>query len=387
MLRIVQQLGYLMCGQESLIESVLGQDSKGVRQSRYIVVTDKVFEMADMAQHDHCPFVLAVVLFHMVLRGLFLRVLYHRAAITLQKRYRYLKQKEHKASQVGPAVTIQRVWRGLRTALAIVKMDDAAYKIQQSWVACVRLRRNRQLVESTGKIHKIWTGAIYRMWMTDMHLAAVFVQKIVRGHLVRTLLDKNGRKLYRQMRGQIMELQARKSSMTEAVYIARMAALAGRIRKELHDHRKVVMESRKLAAFSVQGMRGNLFRARDKEKKIAQTGVVQPVRLSVFEPIVIAKRRIVIPEAADKKRIAGSATGSRVHVQILAQKKKLDRMLPQKEVVSFESHAASKRGRAAIRARRAAKGVVPAMEQQCTIEPACFARWMACLGDREQRRP
>merc|ERR1719491_1281980 len=82
-----------------------------LRQSRYISVTDKLFEMADRAMHDHCSFVLAVVLFHMVLRALMLRVMYHRAAITLQKFYRYRRQKGVKESSLGPSIRIQRHWR------------------------------------------------------------------------------------------------------------------------------------------------------------------------------------------------------------------------------------------------------------------------------------
>ena len=45
----------------------------GMRANRFVSVTDKLFEMADRAQHDHCSFVLAVVLLHMVLRSLHLR--------------------------------------------------------------------------------------------------------------------------------------------------------------------------------------------------------------------------------------------------------------------------------------------------------------------------
>merc|ERR1719335_925448 len=95
----------------------------GVRQSRYISVCDKLFEMADRGKRDHCSFVLAVVLFHMVLRGLFLRLLYHRAAMCIQKRYRYLRTKSNKAHMAGPVLFIQRCWRGTRAALGITKMD------------------------------------------------------------------------------------------------------------------------------------------------------------------------------------------------------------------------------------------------------------------------
>lgn len=59
-----------------------------MRQGRFVLMTDRLFDMAERAPHDHCSFVLAVVLFHMIIRALVLRLLYHRAAISLQKRYR-----------------------------------------------------------------------------------------------------------------------------------------------------------------------------------------------------------------------------------------------------------------------------------------------------------
>merc|ERR1719188_1869765 len=117
-----------MRDQDKVLNAVLGQgddSGQGVRQSRYISVTDKLFEMADRATHDHCSFVLAVVVFHMVLRGLMLRVLYHRAAISIQKRYRYLKTRSKMAKAVAPTICIQRFWRGLRVGLKIMKQDDA----------------------------------------------------------------------------------------------------------------------------------------------------------------------------------------------------------------------------------------------------------------------
>merc|ERR1712093_386304 len=113
MLRILQKVGYFMRDQDELMYAVLntgkGEDEQGmkVRQSRYISVTDKLFELADTAKHDHCSFVLAVVSFHMALRALCLRVLYHRAAIAIQTRYRYMKLRGARSNILGPAKTIQ----------------------------------------------------------------------------------------------------------------------------------------------------------------------------------------------------------------------------------------------------------------------------------------
>ena len=96
-----------MRDQHKIMDSVLGLQAKddlsralspqeegnkkgnqGVRQGRFVLMTDRLFDMAERAPHDHCSFVLAVVLFHMIIRALVLRLLYHRAAISLQKRYR-----------------------------------------------------------------------------------------------------------------------------------------------------------------------------------------------------------------------------------------------------------------------------------------------------------
>merc|ERR1719265_2973068 len=87
LLRIVQQTSYLMRDQEALMQFILNTDTnknadamggeKGVKQNRFVTVTDKLFDQAYRAKHDHCPFVLSVVLFHMILRSLMLRVLYH----------------------------------------------------------------------------------------------------------------------------------------------------------------------------------------------------------------------------------------------------------------------------------------------------------------------
>merc|ERR1712216_115320 len=81
--RIVQQVGYFMRDQDKIIEAVLAREQpgnlpKGVHQSRHISVTNKLFDMADRAPHDHCSFVLSVVLYHMVMRGLVSRVIFHR---------------------------------------------------------------------------------------------------------------------------------------------------------------------------------------------------------------------------------------------------------------------------------------------------------------------
>eukprot|EP00927_Polykrikos_kofoidii_P034373 TRINITY_DN29173_c0_g1_i1.p1 TRINITY_DN29173_c0_g1~~TRINITY_DN29173_c0_g1_i1.p1 ORF type:complete len:1809 (-),score=307.62 TRINITY_DN29173_c0_g1_i1:171-5597(-) len=353
-LRIMQQVGYFMRDQDKLIDAVLARSGDtgrkgpgGVRQSQHISVTDKLFDMADRAKHDHCSFVLAVVLYHMVLRGLVLRVLYHRAAIALQKRYRYLKNKGKKANMVGPAITIQRFWRGLKASLLVMRRDDAAFKIQQSYKAWCWNRRAAKLLRSTLTAQRIWLGAIHRRWLRECHGAATFIQKFARGLQVRSVLDKQGRELTRQYRTRFAELMKQKSSMGEALYLAKISTLAGRMRKEMHDLRFRNIDNKRMAT-TFTTLRSRHTRASDKEKKLRMRGAIQPVRISVFEPMVCALARLEPPAGARY----GSKT-SRVLVQAMAARQKLDRTMP--KAVTFEPHVTARRGRAAILARRLAK--------------------------------
>merc|ERR1719443_1495533 len=138
------------------------------------------FELADNAKHDHCSFVLAVVLFHMCLRALCLRVLYHRAASAIQNRYRYLKMRGSKNITTKPAITIQRFWRGTRAALRVMRWDNAAAKIQHSYKSLRWNRRADMLLQSTLRIQRCWLGAIHRKWLRNCHASATYIQKIVR---------------------------------------------------------------------------------------------------------------------------------------------------------------------------------------------------------------
>jgi hypothetical protein len=378
MLRVLQQVGYFMRDQHKLIASVLAQGADdqvgnkvGVRQSRYISVADKLFDMADRAKHDHCSFVLAVVLYHIVLRGIFLRVLYHRAAMALQKRYRYLKGKGNKASMTGPVIRIQRCWRGLSDSLKVMKMDDAAYKIQQSYKAFCWNRRSKNLMHSCTLIQRIWQGSIQRAWLKDCGMAAVFIQKYFRGLLVRTVFGhKTGRELLKKIRGQANELMTKRPSMTEEAYTAKMAAFWGRVRNELHKCRVKNVEMRRMQLYS---LRSSLRKASDKEKKLKALGSVQPARNSVFEPLASAARR----KSREENEATKFPKNSRVMIQVLAEKKNLDRTMPQ-ETTNIHPHAAAKRGQAAIIARRFAKKPPAESEKTAATKPideTFFSKW------------
>jgi hypothetical protein len=351
MLRIVQQVGYFMRDQPLLIQSVLsagkqgGDNSLSVRQSRYVYVTDKLFELADVAKYDHCQFVLAVVLFHMALRALCLRILYHRAAISIQKRYRYLKAKGAKAQVLGPAIMIQRFWKGLRVALRITRQDTAAAKIQHSYKVYRWNKRANTLLEATLRIQRVWLGAIDRKWRRTCNAAAVYIQKFVRANLVRLVLNKEGRDIARRYQREMSTLLRQKANMTDTLYIARTSALAGKLRGHLARQRDLTIDLRRMPSHSLSTTHTHQL---DKQRRMAMTGSVQPMRLTVFEPMVFALARME-PQLPARY----GAQRSRVLVLVHDAKKELDKTLPRESI--YFPHAAAKRGRAAMVARRLAK--------------------------------
>jgi len=352
-LRIVQQVGYYM-REDRAMQAVLAENGSdgatgGLRQSRYISVVDKLFEMADRAKHDHCSFILAVVLFHMVLRALMLRVLYHRAAIAIQKRYRYLRNKGMKERSIAPAIRIQRFWRGLRAALRLMRMDDAAERIQSSYRAWQWNRRSRRLNEATLRIQRVWHSSVHRKWLHACYAAACKIQRFTRGMLVRWSLDKIGRDMARRSQEELIAVMQRKSQMAESLYVATTAALAARARVALHQHRQRNIEKHRMESTS---SRPTTARQLDKQKRLRMKGAIQPARESVFEPMIFALMRL------DPRISASAKYGSR-HSRILPQiedaRRKLNRYLPPKSQRVAPFHASSKRGRAAVTALRLAK--------------------------------
>jgi hypothetical protein len=354
MLRIMQQVGYFMRDQDALMDSVLAsekgggdtQNSMSVRQSRYVSVTDKLFELADTSKHDHCSFCLAVVLFHMSLRGLCLRVLYHRAAIAIQKRFRYLMEKGAKGQKLGPTKVIQRFWRGTRAALRITRWDNAAAKIQQSYKVYKWNQRADRFLQSTLRIQRTWLGAIHRKWLRRCHASATFIQKIVRATKVRLVLDREGRNIARGLQQEMNELIRDKKDLTETEYIARTAAVAGKNRGNLARHREMNIDMRRMPLYSVSSTHAHQL---DKAQRMSMRGAVQPMRISEFEPMVfaLAKMEPKLPPRYGAQR-------SKVLHLVVESKKDLDKTLP-RESVHRRPHAGAKRGRNAIVARRLAK--------------------------------
>merc|ERR1719421_1742192 len=260
LLRIVQQTSYLMRDQESLMQFILNQEPQKVfaqkenegigattvKQNRFVTVTDKLFDQAYRAKHDHCPFVLSVVVFHMILRALMLRVLYHRAAVSIQVRYRYLKMTGKRARALGPVIMIQRCWRGTKCAMDLRRWDDAAEMIQHNWKATRRAKRNKKLVSSTLRIQRCWRSAIQRKWNRHIAKKATYIQKFMRALLVRTSLDRPGRQMVKQFKDEISALIKRKRELAESRFMAQRAAINGKCRVAMAKHRDRNVDLRRM---------------------------------------------------------------------------------------------------------------------------------------------
>eukprot|EP00933_Yihiella_yeosuensis_P045171 TRINITY_DN4049_c0_g2_i1.p1 TRINITY_DN4049_c0_g2~~TRINITY_DN4049_c0_g2_i1.p1 ORF type:complete len:1832 (-),score=407.81 TRINITY_DN4049_c0_g2_i1:158-5284(-) len=350
-MRILQQVGFFMRGQDEVMSGILakaspqspGDTGKGrAGGNRYVSVTDKLFEMADRATHDHCSFVLAVVLLHMVLRGLMLRVLYHRAAMTIQKRYRYVKLKGRKANAVGPAICIQRFWRGTKVSFDIMHKDDAAWKIQRSYKAWKWNIRSRQLMKSVLRIQRVWHSSVHRKWIRSCHEAAVVIQRHARAFAIRLVLDKEGRALTRTHRAQMLALTDQVGELSVSEYIARTALLAGKIRIEVAKHRAKNLDLIHMESLSGQSVQA---RVMEKQRRLRYKGATQPARETVFEPLIFALARINQRDEPQK-----GAEQTRVFGQVVLARKQLERWLPR--ATSLKPHAASKRGRMAVFVRR-----------------------------------
>jgi len=332
------------------------------RANRFVSVSDKLFEMADRATHDHCSFVLAVVLFHMVLRGLLLRVLYHRAALTIQTRYRYVKQRGQKANAIGPAICIQRFWRATSSCLKIMRQDDAAWKIQRNYKAWKWNRRSALLLNSVVKIQRVWHSSVHRKWIKGCHKAATCVQRHARGLAVRLMLDKTGRELSIQCQQNMAALVMRRPEMSESRWWALTAVQAAKTRIEMARHRQRNLDMRLMAGI---GLRSDGARFMEKQRRLRYAGALQPARESVFEPMIFALARL---DAPLEPRYG--AKRSVVMQRVILSRKSLERSLP--KTTTLRPHAAARRGREAVFVRRlvrSAKASKPSKELKLEEEP------------------
>lgn len=361
-MRVLQQVGYFMRYQDEAMQSVLakgastGSPKAGMRANRFVSVTDKLFEMADRAVHDHCSFVLAVVLLHMVLRGIHLRLLYHRAAVAIQQRYRYIKLRGQKQNAIAPAMRIQRFWRGLRGALGIMRKDDAAWKILRNYKAWKWNKRADKLLQSVLKIQRAWHSSVHRKWIKRCHQAAACIQRHARGFAVRLMLDRPGRQLTAECQTLMEDLVARRSHMSETRWWALTAVHGAKVRVRMARHRQ-----RNLDRILMQGLgpRSNTARQMDKQRRLRMKGALQPARETVFEPFIFALARLDIQEPRY------GAKRSPVMEQVIKARKELVRWLP--DPPPPLPHIAARRGRNAVLTRRLVKKARHSKAQ--TLEP------------------
>jgi hypothetical protein len=367
LLRVVQQVRFLMCDQDKLMKRVLGvhdADAEiGMRQSRYIAVTDKLYEIAELQKHDHCPFVLSVVLFHVILRALMLRVVYHRAAIAIQKRYRYRKLKEAKSGKSAPTIRIQRFWRGLQAALRVFRMDDAAFRIQRCYQRHKWRQRSNQLKKAARRIQRVATGAVQRLWIRQCHKAATIVQKHCRGLLVRVVLDKAGRDLVQRIREEQVALIDAKPGMPLSTFCARRASLAGDAQALLAQHRKRSLQRIRMSTTQEKQAGFGM----EKSRRLQMRGAVQPARASVFEPMTFALARLY----PQRPTVAGQ---SKILKQVTTIKHDVDKSL-RGLVSSRRPHAGARRGRNAVLARQLARTLGPGEERAPEVDDMRLRKW------------
>ena len=125
-----------------------------------------------------------------------------------------------------------------------------------------------------------------------------------------------------------------------------------------------------MASFQIKSAHA---RKLDKQKKLKLKGAIQPMRLSVFEPMVVTVGRM------DEVRVNRyGAHQSRVLQAVKASTRQLERSLPNPPT-NRRTHVCSRRGRRAIVARRVAKKpkVQLAGQQEHIVDDSMMDAWMA----------
>merc|ERR1719379_3254601 len=141
------------------------------------------------------------------------------------------------------------------------------------------------------------------------------------------------------------KLLKEKETMEPTMYVARTAALSGKLRSYLAKQRDIDIDMRRMPLFSLSSTQGHQI---DKARRMAMKGSVQPMRISEFEPMVFALAKME-PQLAPRY----GAQKSRVLDLVIETKKELDKTLPRES--ARRPHAGAKRGRAALIARRLGK--------------------------------
>lgn len=257
----------------------------------------------------------------MVLRGLMLRVMYHRAAVSVQMKYRNRRNRGNKANQVGPAIQIQRFWRGLRAGLRCMRMIDAGKLIWQNYTIYRWNKRSALYIRSILRAQRYWRGALSRQWVRHCHDAATFIQKYVRRLLIRVVLDRPGYAIVRKHQKQLNDLLKSKDTRSETEQLARCAAVAAHAKVQMEKHRNRNVDMRRALSFN---LRSKHTRQGDRAKMMRNVGRTQPQRESVFEPLVFGMAR----QQPDRLPARNGCVQSKVLKQVMNSKRLLDKSLP-----------------------------------------------------------
>jgi len=371
MLRVLQQQAYYIRDQKDVLDFLLlpPEDQRGsptIRQSRYVTLVDKLFEVAYKGRHDHCPFALGVVLFHMIQRAIMLRLLYHRSAVAIQVRYRYAKMKARRRKIMEPVMRIQRFWRAVRTALYMARFENSADFLSQNLKACLRQHRNRRFVDATFKIQKVWRGAIGRKFLKRLHKHATKIAAQFRAHLVRCTLDKDGKRVSGKAMAERRALlkQYKSKNCPPERFLAHCAVIRAKLRTALLRQREKNLSTKRLQ--STHGTSRKIRqerRARMHELK----GTVQPWRATFSEPICFAKRKLAM---------AGANSGhvrSKVMGMVENVKRGVDRTNP--KAMTRPIHAIARRGQRILQARVRQKKRTYEEQAQYFTEHDQYSRW------------
>ncbi|CEM25746.1 unnamed protein product [Vitrella brassicaformis CCMP3155] len=175
----------------------------------------RLFGLAYRSKFDHAPFVQAVVLSHLVIRALLMRVVYNRAAQTIQVVFRYHRKRKVEMRLLRPTICIQKCVRSLIQCTRLADRHAAATLIQRNWRAVRSRRRNLYFKQCVTFIQAVWRGALQRKWIADhveaakerrtfggglqLVYASVTIQRHFRGHLVRSVFKAEGRDSIRKI--------------------------------------------------------------------------------------------------------------------------------------------------------------------------------------------
>mmetsp|Transcript_22726 Transcript_22726/g.70792 ORF Transcript_22726/g.70792 Transcript_22726/m.70792 type:complete len:185 (-) Transcript_22726:186-740(-) len=164
---------------------------------------------------------------------------------------------------------------------------------------------------------------------------------------------------------------AHKQRMPNGELVARTAVLAAKARVAMHGYRERNLALRLMAWTAHESPEA---RRVEKERRLKAKGSVQPVRLSVFEPMLFALARLR-PKADTRHRLQQTRVAAEVEVARQALEQSLPRERQGLRVAP--AHAVAKRGHAALAARRLArKPVQPPAAAMGADEEACLQRWM-----------